>query len=51
MIIPANRFEIFEALAAKLNLDSAILDEFELPPGGFDVLAQHIVGRGCRRTI
>ena len=45
VIIPANRFEIFEALAAKLNLDSAILDELELPPGGLDVLAQHIVGR------
>jgi len=45
VIIPANRFEIFEALAAKLNLQRAILDELDLPQGGLDVLAQHIVGR------
>ena len=45
VIIPANRFEIFEALAAKLNLQHAILDQLDLPKGGLDVLAQHIVGR------
>ena len=45
LIIPANRFEIFEAIAAKLNLEHHKIDRLELADGGLDILAQHIVGR------
>lgn len=45
LIIPANRFEIFEALAAKINLDAHKIDALDLAEGSLDILAQHIVGR------
>ena len=45
LIVPANRFEVFEALAAKLNVEQRLLDDLPAHEGALDVLAQHIVGR------
>lgn len=45
IIFPANRFEIFEALAAKQNISDKRLEPLDLHQGALDVLAQHIVGR------
>ena len=45
LIVPANRFEVFEALAAKLNVEKRLLDDLPAHEGALDVLAQHIVGR------
>ena len=45
IIIPANRFEVFEAFAAKINLEGQLIEALELAEGSLDVLAQHIVGR------
>ena len=45
LIVPANRFEVLESLAAKINVEERILDDLPEHDGGFDVLAQHIVGR------
>ncbi|MBL54805.1 MAG: DNA ligase-associated DEXH box helicase [SAR116 cluster bacterium] len=44
-IVPANRFEVLESLAAKINVEEHILDDLPEHDGGLDVLAQHIVGR------
>jgi len=45
VIVPANRFEMLEALAARLDAEAGILDELPAHSGALDVLAQHIVGR------
>ena len=45
LIVPANRFEVLESLAAKINVEERILDHLPEHDGGLDVLAQHIVGR------
>lgn len=45
MIVPANRFEVLESLAAKINVEERLLDDVPDHDGGLDVLAQHIVGR------
>ena len=37
--------EVFEALAAKLNVEQRLLDDLPAHEGALDVLAQHIVGR------
>lgn len=47
IIVPGNRFEYLEAVAA---LDAIAQDEIDGEPfraGGLDVLAQHIMGCGC----
>ena len=45
LIVPANRFEVLESLAAKINVEERLLDDVPDHDGGLDVLAQHIVGR------
>lgn len=45
LIVPANRFEVLESLAAKINVEERILDDLPEHDGSLDVLAQHIVGR------
>ena len=45
LIVPANRFEVLESLAAKINVEERLLDDLPEHDGGLDVLAQHIVGR------
>ena len=45
VIVPANRFEVLEALAARLDVEARILDDLPVHEGALDVLSQHIVGR------
>jgi len=45
VIVPANRFEVLEALAARLDVEAGRLDELPGHDGALDVLSQHIVGR------
>ena len=45
VIVPANRFEVLEALAARLDVEANRLDEMPRHAGALDVLSQHIVGR------
>ncbi len=47
ILVPANRFEVLECVAAQ---DAAINGELDGPPprtGGIDVLAQHVLGMAC----
>ncbi|KAB7644931.1 ligase-associated DNA damage response DEXH box helicase [Polymorphobacter fuscus] len=43
IVVPGNRFEYLEALAAQDAVREGELDEDRFRPGGLDVLAQHIV--------
>jgi ATP-dependent Lhr-like helicase len=45
MLVPANRFEVLECLAALEAVEARELDGDPPRPGLLDVLAQHIVGR------
>lgn len=47
MVVPANRFEVLECLAAQAALDAGTLDGGLPLPGGLDVLAQHLMGVAC----
>lgn len=47
LLVPANRFEVLECVAAQ---EAAINGELDGPPprvGGLDVLAQHVLGMAC----
>ena len=44
VLVPANRFEVFECQAAIADIMSGLLDDPPDHPGGLDVLAQHCVG-------
>ena len=46
-LVPANRFEVLECIAAQDALAEHTLDGGQLFPGGFDVLAQHLTGVAC----
>ena len=46
-LVPANRFEVLECIAAQDALAEHTLDGGALFPGGFDVLAQHVTGVAC----
>ena len=45
VIVPANRFELIEAVAARENVRRGKLDQLKEYSGSLDVLAQYIVGR------
>ncbi|MCB1883496.1 MAG: ligase-associated DNA damage response DEXH box helicase [Geminicoccaceae bacterium] len=47
VMVPANRFEVLECMAAKAAVMAGRLDGGEAPPGGLDVLAQHLTGIAC----
>jgi ATP-dependent Lhr-like helicase len=47
LLVPGNRFEFLEAIAAKDAVDDGQRDGDALRPGGLDVLAQHIMARAC----
>ena len=47
MLVPASRFEYLECVAAQEAVDRLLLDGMEIRQGRLDVLAQHIIGRGC----
>jgi ATP-dependent helicase Lhr and Lhr-like helicase len=47
VLVPGNRFEFLEAMAAKDAVDAGQRDGDEFRPGGLDVLAQHIMACAC----
>ncbi|TFU03507.1 ligase-associated DNA damage response DEXH box helicase [Polymorphobacter arshaanensis] len=47
VIVPGNRFEYLEALAARDAVAAGELDSDDFRPGGLDVLAQHLMGLAC----
>jgi ATP-dependent Lhr-like helicase len=47
LLVPTNRFEVFECRAASLAVAEGALDGPPSRTGALDVLAQHIMGRAC----
>ncbi|MGV6819930.1 MAG: ligase-associated DNA damage response DEXH box helicase [Parvularcula sp.] len=47
MLVPGNRFELLECVAAKEAVDENRLDADPPQDGALDVLCQHIMGMGC----
>ena len=47
ILVPGNRFEFLEALAAKEAVDEGQRDGEAFRPGGLDVLAQHVMACAC----
>ena len=47
LLVPANRFEVLECVAAKEAVDAGLLDGEGAKPGALDVLCQHIWGMAC----
>lgn len=47
LLVPGNRFEYLEAMAAAEAVDEGQRDGEDFRPGGLDVLAQHVMGRAC----
>ncbi|MBO93129.1 MAG: DNA ligase-associated DEXH box helicase [Rhodospirillaceae bacterium] len=47
ILVPTNRFEYLECLAAKLEIESGSMDGANFRVGGLDVLAQHLLGTAC----
>ncbi|WOI52851.1 ligase-associated DNA damage response DEXH box helicase [Parvularcula sp. LCG005] len=46
-LVPGNRFEVLECVAAKEAVDLGLLDGDPARPGALDVLCQHIWGMAC----
>jgi ATP-dependent Lhr-like helicase len=47
MLVPGNRFEFLEAMAAKAAVDEGQRDGEDFRPGSLDVLAQHVMALVC----
>jgi ATP-dependent Lhr-like helicase len=47
LLVPGNRFEFLEALAAKDAVDEGQRDGEDFRPGALDVLAQHVMSCAC----
>ncbi len=47
LLVPANRMEVLECIAAKQAVDEGALDGEPPRRGALDVLAQHILGMAC----
>jgi len=47
LLVPGNRFEFLEAIAAKDAVDEGRRDGETFRPGGLDVLAQHVMACAC----
>lgn len=47
ILVPGNRFEFLEAMAAKDAVDEGRRDGDAFRPGGLDVLAQHLMACAC----
>jgi ATP-dependent Lhr-like helicase len=47
LLVPGNRFEVLECLAAKAAVEEGALDGEEPRPAALDVLAQHILSVAC----
>lgn len=47
LLVPGNRFEFLEAMAARQAVEEGQRDGEAFRPGGLDVLAQHVMARAC----
>ena len=47
ILVPGNRFEYLEAQAAYDAVTEGVRDGEDFRPGGYDVLAQHVMGVAC----
>ena len=47
VLVPGNRFEFLEAMAAREAVDAGQRDGDPFRPGGLDVLAQHVMACAC----
>jgi ATP-dependent Lhr-like helicase len=47
LLVPGNRFEFIEAMAAQEAVALGVRDGEDFRPGGLDVLAQHVMGCAC----
>ncbi len=47
ILVPGNRFEYLEAQAAYDAVEEGVRDGESFRPGGYDVLAQHVMGMAC----
>ncbi len=47
LLVPTNRFEVLECLAAAAAVEGGEIDGEPFHKGALDVLAQHIMGRAC----
>jgi ATP-dependent Lhr-like helicase len=47
MLVPGNRFEFLEAMAARDAVNEGQRDGEDFRPGGLDVLAQHVMSIAC----
>jgi ATP-dependent Lhr-like helicase len=47
MLVPGNRFEFLEAMAARDAVNEGQRDGEDFRPGGLDVLAQHVMASAC----
>lgn len=47
LLVPGNRFEFIEAMAAVEAVEEGQRDGEDFRPGGLDVLAQHVMARAC----
>jgi len=47
VLVPGNRFEFLEAMAAKDAVDEGMRDGEDFRAGGLDVLAQHVMACAC----
>ena len=47
ILVPGNRFEFLEAMAAREAVDAGQRDGDPFRPGGLDVLAQHVMACAC----
>lgn len=51
LLVPTNRFEYLECLAAKSGIAHNEIDGVQPKKGGLDVLAQHIFGTACNNPF
>ena len=51
LLVPANRMEVLECIAAKEAIEEGALDGGDLRTGALDVLAQHILGMACAKPF
>jgi len=51
LLVPGNRFEVLECRAAVDAVEAMTLDGDPPPPGGLDVLAQHVLGTACAGPV
>ncbi|PXA97549.1 ligase-associated DNA damage response DEXH box helicase [Nostoc sp. 3335mG] len=47
LLVPSNRFEVLECEAAVEAVSESHQDSEDPQPGGYDVLAQHVLGMAC----